>query len=538
MAQPIQFAAGTLAILAAEGDAPRRAIMGVAVPYGPTATVADGTKVRFAAGSLPIDGKAPRVLMFHDANRPVGVVTERVETADGMLFTARIAATSAGDEALTLAAEGVIDAVSVGVTPTRYSYDDAGVMVIEAAEWNELSLVPMPAFAGATIEQVAAAAEVSTPDADPAPIHETDEVPSNVPSESEVTPEMDQTPAPETVEASSVFAEPRRPFRLPAFSEYVAAWRVGGADFAQLNANIRAASPSPFVTAAAGDETTAEADGILPEPILGPIYDAINAQRPLVSAVGTRAMPAAGKVFIRPKVKTRTEVAEQTSELAQLATRSFETEDIQVTKATYGGRVLVSEQVIDWSSPSMLDAVLADLAAEYAMTTEGAACDEVYDALSGGNKGYAPDTGTDPDKWIEALYACAAQIAGTSNYLPTHILVHPTRWASMGSLVDGDERPVFPYLGPVNASGTMGANSYTANPLGLSLVVSKEFDKVNAEDLVVLFNARGLEFYETPKGSVSVNVPDRLGVSLAFRGYFAPLVIDDTKISFFQVVNQ
>jgi HK97 family phage major capsid protein len=352
------------------------------------------------------------------------------------------------------------------------------------------------------------------------------------------TPEVVEASAPVTIPTNPMFAEPRRQFRLPAFSEYIAAWRAGGADFAQLNANIRAASPTPYLSAAAGDVTTGEADGILPEPILGPIYDAINAQRPLVSTVGTRAMPASGKVFIRPKIKTRTQVAEQATELSALASRSFETEDIQVTKETYGGTVLLSEQVIDWSQPSMLDAVLADLAAEYAMVTEGVACDAVYDALTNDNKGFATDTEADPEKWIEALYACAAQIAGTSNYLPTHILVHPEMWAAFGSLVDGDDRPIFPYLAPSNASGTQSAASFQSTPLGLSLVVSKEFDKVNAKDLVILFNARALEFYETPKGSVSVDVPSQLGVQLAFRGYFAPLVIDDTKISFFQVRNQ
>jgi phage head maturation protease len=44
--------------------------------------------------------------------------------------------------------------VSVGVNPTKFSYDDAGVMVVEAAEWLELSLVSQPAFAEAVITKV------------------------------------------------------------------------------------------------------------------------------------------------------------------------------------------------------------------------------------------------------------------------------------------------------------------------------------------------------------------------------------------------
>jgi hypothetical protein len=50
-----------------------------------------------------------------------------------MMFTAKISATRLGDEALTLANDGVIDAVSVGVNPTKFRYDDDGTMIIESA---------------------------------------------------------------------------------------------------------------------------------------------------------------------------------------------------------------------------------------------------------------------------------------------------------------------------------------------------------------------------------------------------------------------
>jgi phage head maturation protease len=70
--------------------------------------------------------------MQHDSNQIVGKVVERVDTPQGMMFTAKISATRLGDEALTLALDGVIDAVSVGVTPTKFSYDEEGVMIVQS----------------------------------------------------------------------------------------------------------------------------------------------------------------------------------------------------------------------------------------------------------------------------------------------------------------------------------------------------------------------------------------------------------------------
>ncbi len=155
----IKLNAQAVTIDAAAGDNPTRTITGVAVPYGETAIVSDGTAVRFEKGALPVEGKAPKLFMYHDSSQPVGLVTERVDTEEGMMFAARISATAAGDEALTLALDGVLDSVSVGVNPTRFSYDDEGTMIVTEAEWLELSLVPIPAFAGAEIEKVYASAE-------------------------------------------------------------------------------------------------------------------------------------------------------------------------------------------------------------------------------------------------------------------------------------------------------------------------------------------------------------------------------------------
>ena len=160
----IRFTADTVKVSAEAGKTEgERRIDAIAVPYNTFATVSGGQEVMFKPGSLPVDGKNPRVFMYHDSTKPIGVVAERVDTEEAMLASMKISRTALGDEALTLAADGVMD-VSVGVNPLEFTEDKQGRITVTKAEWMELSLVPIPAFAGATITDVAAQA-ATDPDA-------------------------------------------------------------------------------------------------------------------------------------------------------------------------------------------------------------------------------------------------------------------------------------------------------------------------------------------------------------------------------------
>jgi HK97 family phage prohead protease len=192
----------------------------------------------FMPGSLDAGGKKPKLYMGHDATQAVGLVTAMVDTPGGMMYEARISETALGNEALVLAADGVLDAVSVGVNPTKFSYDENGVMVIEAAQWQELSLVPFGAFAGASVDRVAASIH-QQPDevelnSEQEPVEENNEMSNPV-----------ETPA--VIEAAPVaqplYAQPRN-FKLPSASEFIAATFQGGGVLAEMNARIQAAAPN------------------------------------------------------------------------------------------------------------------------------------------------------------------------------------------------------------------------------------------------------------------------------------------------------
>ena len=514
----IRFNAQSVTIDAAAGDEPEsRTISGIAVPYGVDAVVMGGQRVRVEAGALPTDGPAPRLLQDHDPSQVVGVVTAREDTPDGMLFSAKIAKTRAGDDLLELLQMGAYDSVSIGIEPTDVE-QDGRTTVVKAANWSELSVVYQPAFEAAKITQIAASAEDA---ADP------DEPENPNPSEedttmSDQTPEVVEAAAPVVPAAPIVYAQPKN-YKLPSPGEYIAAMRAGGHDWQQLNANIRAAT---------GDVVISDAAGVLPTPVVAPVYNNINPLRPVVTALGTRAMPEAGSSFIRPYVKVHSAAGNQSSELSALSTADFEVDDISIAKKTFGGKLVLSEQVIDWSSPSMLDAAIDDMAGQYALATEKETIDTLVAACTPGANVLTTDL-TDDSEVILDLYTAASQIGAIGNYLPNVMIVSPGVWAKLGALVDAQGRPVFPQIAPLNGIGTLpgGVTSFNGNPLGLNLIVSNQItDQAigtqDADDYIWLMNTRAIECYEQYKGFIRDESVGTLGVTIAVRGYFAAKVID------------
>ena len=512
----IKLIAGDFTLDAAAGDTPRRTISGTAVPYNVPATVSDGTQVIFKPGSLPVEGKAPRLFMYHQADMPVGVVMERVSTDEAMLFTAKISATTLGNDALVMAQDGTIDQVSVGVNPTKFSYDDNGTMVIEAADWMELSLVPIGAFGDmANIAKVAAS------------IHQPEEEVSN---NQEVIQEQEQpmsevtAPAVEaTIPTAPIFAQAKKEFVLPSAGEYMAAYHIGGDTFANINkavADYTASKRTPL-QAAAGDVLTTDTPGLLPVPVLLPLVQDLNFIRPVVEALGARAYPDGGqsKTFIRPTITTHTSVAAQANELAAASATTMVIASNSVSKTTLAGQVTLSIQDIDFTSGPAMSLILNDLMGEYMIASDNFAADNL---LSAANASGVWD-GTVADL-LKSVYDSAVDISNGRNFTPTHMFVSPDVWGQLGQLADTTGRPVFPFIGAgltgQNALGGGNATSWNGNPLGLQLVVDSNFA---AKTMIITRVGQGsgdaFEFYESIRGLMSVEVPATLGRTMSFHGY-------------------
>jgi HK97 family phage prohead protease len=506
----IEFVAVPVTLDAAAGEDSPRTITGVAVPWDTPAVVSGGQKVQFLRGSFDVNQKAAKLIENHDMSQLRGVVSELVDDESGLLFTAKFAKTTASDQAIELVKAGAYDSVSVGAIPTKFKYK-GDTMIVSKANLVELSLVAIPAFPDAVITEIAA----SQPD-------EESEEEVVEPQPQDISEEETMSTDTPTVEASAeivptapIFATARREVPLPTAAEYMSAFIAGGSAWHEMSDALRAAAP---------DIVTTDTPGLLPTPILAPTYNNFIGRRPVVDAVGVKAMPAGGKVFIRPEVTTHVTIGASIGEQSPSA-GTLVVFNNQVTKQIFGGYVNISEADIDWTDPAILQVVLDDMGRIYSNSTDNYAADQLVAGVSV-TQAFALADVAKPEVWAAEIAEASATILSSSNgNLPTHLFVAPDRWRNLVGLSDSSNRPLFPQVGPMNAQGDLSPSAYGGNAFGLQVVVDRNF----ASGVAIVGDASGYELYEQQKGTMSIESPSTLSRTIALRGYFAALMIDPTK---------
>lgn len=272
---------------------------------------------------------------------------------------------------------------------------------------------------------------------------------------------------------------------------------------------------------AAAHQTTADNAGLIPTPILGPVINFIDQNRALVTQLGPRQLP--GQTWTRPKVTQHTTVAVQpTGEKNELVSQKMLISKLTGTAGTYGGYVNVSRQDIDFTQPGVLDIVINDLAAQFAIQTEAAAC-TAFDTAA--TAGIAIATGA----------ATAAGVA-TSLWDAVAKIYTATKGAGRVFAVTGPDMlsilaPLYPPVNPQNAISTgLSASDFgtglIASLSGIPLYVSGGVGTLR----ILVFSSAAAEVYEDRIGSLQVVEPSVLGLQVAYAGYFTPMVVESTGI--------
>ena len=138
--------------LVAEAD---RTITGRVLPWGELGRTSQGA-LAFPKGSInvPADISRVKLLAGHSPSGvPVGHATSWESREDGLYMSFKVGSSSAAAEALTAAAEHVIDAFSI----EAYGIERRGTQV-EKSILSAVALVPLPAFANARVDTVNASA--------------------------------------------------------------------------------------------------------------------------------------------------------------------------------------------------------------------------------------------------------------------------------------------------------------------------------------------------------------------------------------------
>jgi hypothetical protein len=188
---------------------------------------------------------------------------------------------------------------------------------------------------------------------------------------------------------------------------------------------------------------------------------------------------------------------------------------------TYGGYVNVSRQDIDFSSPQILDIIIRDLAARYAVQTETA----VGTALDG-STATAVGYGASPTAATirAALWAAAGDIyIGTAGQGRVILALAPDRLEVFG--------PLFTPIVSVSQTGDgLSAGDYSSGLVGAVAGIPAYMSAGLASTKAFLFSTAAIDVFEQRVGTLQVTEPSVMGVQIAYAGYFTPMRLQDTGI--------
>jgi HK97 family phage major capsid protein len=236
--------------------------------------------------------------------------------------------------------------------------------------------------------------------------------------------------------------------------------------------------------------TTAGAGGEFapPEWLVAEFVRLARAGRKFADSVGHNDLPMGVSSINLPRVATGTSTAVQGNQNTALSQTDLTTNSVSSGISTYGGKQVVSQQLLDQSGIPFDEIILADLAADYARTYDQAVIsgsgtsgqlNGVYTYFTA--SGTVNQTYTSASPTAGLLYskiAGAIQAVETTRFVaPDTIWMHPRRWADLVRSLDNQGRPlVVPNPGAVGFN-TM-ANGHTdvvegavGTLLGLPVVV-------------------------------------------------------------------
>ena len=486
-------------------NAEERTITGKIVPFGNEIGYTSAGKVVFEKGSIEIpDSPKPKLLLEHDAKKPIGRLMSYEETEDGIYATFKVSNTTRGNDALIEASEELRSGLSVGVEVID-SKREGGVIKVISSRMYETSLVQSPAFKSAEVLNVAASEDevVETPTQ-----NESEAVVENTPDTATVAPVV-ETPAVEAARptvAAPIYAKPRIEVTPLSMLENT------------IKANIFNDDDARQWIKAASDTTTTDVAGLVPTRQL---TEVVNGQttgvRPAIEAVSAGTLPDAGMKFQIPRVKTAPTVA-TVAEGGAFSDTQVEIEYLDVDVKKAAGMQLFDVEVLDRTSPAFLTELLALMGDAYAKHTDYALVDKIL------TDGTADSTAVTLP-WDGAEFSAFISRAGKTIYADTFkfatgVIVSPDQWANITALVDSQNRPIFNAAAPMNAGGDVQVNAIRGTVLGLPLYVDYNLSG-DGDGTIIVINRDSYTWYESPRLQLRAEKVGTGKVEIGYYGYYA-----------------
>jgi HK97 family phage prohead protease len=484
-----------------------RTISGKIVPFDGEIGQTSAGKVVFEKGSIEIpENPKPKLLLEHDAKKPIGRMVSYREDEDGMYATFKISNTTRGTDALIEASEQLRSGLSVGVEVID-GKREGGVYRVLKSKMEETSLVQAAAFKSAEVLSVAAseddaAKEITTQNESEAVVEDTTNAVA-------VAPEV-EAPA---VEASRptvtapIYAKPRLEFTKAKYLENT------------LRAKFLGDEDAAMYVRAADNETTT-APGMVPTRQLTEVINPLsNADRPYVDAISRGTLPDAGMTFEIPKI-TAVPTVDQIDENQAIADSQLTASYLSVSVKPFKGRAITTVELIDRSSPVFFDELVRQMEFAYAKETDGF----VQQGLASGGVLNATPTTEDKDGLLTFISTAAAAIYKGTLGFARNLVVSPEQWAKIMSYNDGG-RPIYIAANPQNAGGAISPDSVRGTVAGLSLYVDRLNTGTGSTGLgdysMVAINPDAYQWFESPRFQLRTNVNSDGTIDLLYYGYGA-----------------
>ena len=490
-------------------DVAKRQLTGRIVAWEEEGNTSVGRTV-FSKDSIKMEGGI-KLLLEHDRTRPIGKLIDAKVSDKDIVATFQLAKTFAADDALEEAATGLRDGFSVGASINEWS-NDKGVMRINDATLDEVSLVTDPAIDSARVSEVAASEAEEEKKEDSTPASADEDKPTEGEQVSDTT-----APAPaveEAVEAAKVEAAAPKPafYTAPRYEFTKAKY---------LEASVRAKvlgddAARQYVMAA--DDTTSNNAGLIPTRQLTELINPLsNSVRPALDSISTGVLPDAGMSFEIPKI-TAVPTVEDENEGDAIVETGMTNSFVTVNVNKYAGGQTFSVELLDRSSPVFFDILVDEMEKAYLKATEVAIiAGLVAGGTDGGNRTLDADG-------VNAFVADGAvSIYGATLATPSNILVTPAQWGNLMK-IDDNGRPIYNSLiGNSNQAGNLNATSVTGNLLGLNLRVSTNLATADTDgdNSLIIINPASYTWYESSRFRLQTNVALNGQIEVAYYGYGA-----------------
>ena len=476
-------------------DTERRIIAGKIVPYATEIGNTSAGAVIFAADSIEIPAnKKIKLLDEHNPKAILGSATTFSQSPEGIFATFKVTKTARGDEALTLASDGLKTGLSVGVEPIESSMNKDGVIVVTKGILREVSHVASPAFASAEITKVAASAE--------APVETTETTSESEKSVEDTTPE---TVAPEAI-VETPAVEASRPTVAASVAYTKPRINVTKRDYLAntLKANLfHDEDARQWIKAADNDQSTAA--GFIPTPQSTTVLNFLaNADRPMIDSISRGTMPEFGKTFELPKI-TEVPLVDQIDENGAVTESQLEAAYITVTKKSFKGRAITTLELISNSNPAFLDELTTQMEYAYAKDTE----QYVITAIQAAGTLNATGRANDASGLLGYVSSAASAVYAASLGFARNIVVTTDQWANIMSYNDSG-RPIYIAANPMNAGGALSPTSVRGTVAGLDLRVSRLMQGSgpagDTDYSMVVINPEAYTWYESTRQQLRTNV--------------------------------